>query len=924
MATTRQLSFASGEIAPALYSRVDLTKYSTGLRTCLNWMVMRHGGITNRPGTGFVGEVNDSTKTVRVIPFIFNSSQTYILEFGDLYMRVIRNSAQVTETAQTITGATQADPCVITIAGHSYSNGDEVFITDVGGMTELNSRNFKVNSVAANTFELQEMDSTDLDATGFTAYTSGGTAAKIFEITTPYAEADLSELRFIQSADIVTITHPSYAPRELARTAHTAWNLTAITFGPILPAPTNLTSDAAGAGFSYKVTAIDSLTGEETLPSVLEVATTKTSTLTWTAVVGATHYNVYRLTNGVYGWIGVAGTNAFTDADFTADVLDEPPADRQPFGPALTITDATQADPCVLTVVGHGYSTGDEILVEDVVGMVELNDNNYLVVFLTVDTFSIQTLAGVDVDSTAFTAYDSAGTTTRQGDYPSTVAYFQQRLVFANTDNNTEGVWSSKSALRKNLMVSTPIQDDDAVTFSILGREVNEIHHLLDLGKLIMFTESGEWVVDGDAAGILTPSGINPRQHTANGSGSLAPLVIDGTALFVQSRGSVVRDLGFDFDSDGYRGNELSIFSSHLVDKFTLVDWAYQQIPHSIAWAVRSDGTLLGLTYLRNHQILGWHRHTFAGGTVENVAVIPQGTEDVLYLVIKRTINGRTVRYIEFMKTRQINDIEDSVFMDSSLSLDGRNTGATTMTLSGGTTWAHDEDLTLTASVATFTSADVGNAIWITDPDDGTTVVRCSITAFTSTTIVTVRPSMTVPIGLRAVATAVWSLAVDTLTGLWHLEGEDVSIFADGQVMASPNNTAYTTKTVANGTVTFTEADGPHAVVHVGLPITADTETLNIDSPKGTTLTDEKKLITKLFMLVEDTRGLFAGADSSAVLTELKIRDDEDYDEPVDLETGTVSINIAGESNDTGKVFIRQIDPVPATILSIVPAGYLG
>lgn len=923
MTTTRQLSFASGEIAPALYSRVDLTKYTTGLRTCLNWMVMRHGGVTNRPGTGFIGEVNDSTKKVRPIPFIFNDSQTYVLEFGDLYMRVIRNGAQITETAQTITGATLADPCVITLASHGYSNGDEVATADVGGMTELNGRNFKVASVAAGTFELQTMDGVDLDATGFTAYTSGGTAAKVFEITTPYVEADLPDLRFIQSADIVTLTHPSYAPRELARTADTAWTLTAITFGPTIGTPTGLTSDNPGAGFSYKVTAIDSNTGEESLPSALEDAVTDVSTLTWTAVVGATHYNVFRLIDGVYGWIGVAGTTSFKDEDYSTDSLDEPPFDRQPFGPALTITGATQANPCVLTVVGHDYSTGDEILAENVGGMVELNDNNYLVVFLTVDTVSIQDLTGVDIDSTGFTPYTTGGTTTRQGDYPSTAAYFQQRLVFANTDNDPEKVIASKSALRKNLMVSTPLQDDDAVTFSIVGREVNEINHLLDLGKLIMFTASGEWVVDGDTAGILTPSGINPRQHTANGSGSLAPLVIDGTALFVQGRGSVVRDLGFDFDSDGYRGNELSIFSSHLFDKYTLVDWGYQQIPHSIAWAVRSDGTLLGLTYLRNHQVLGWHRHTFEDATVENVAVVPEGTEDVLYLVIKRTINGRTVRYIEFMKTRQINDIVDSVFVDSSLSFDGRNTSATTMVLQAHPAtdlWTYDADLTLTSSVPNFVSTDVGNARWITDPDDGTTVVRCLITAFTSTTIVTVRAHMTVPIGLRTVATAVWSEAVDTFTGLWYLEDEDVSVLADGLVVANPNNPAYTTKTVADGSVTL---DEPHAVVHIGLPITADVETLNIDSPQGTTLTDRKKQITKLIMLVEETRGLFAGTGPDATLTELKIRDDEEYDEPIDLETGTVSINIAGRANDTGKVFIRQIDPVPATILSIVPVGYL-
>ena len=112
MTTFSQKSFSGGEISPSLYARVDQVKYANGLKTCRNSMVMRHGGTTNRPGTVFVAEVKDSSKTVRFIPFIFNSDQTYVLEFGDQYMRVLRNGAQVVESAKTISGATQANPCV--------------------------------------------------------------------------------------------------------------------------------------------------------------------------------------------------------------------------------------------------------------------------------------------------------------------------------------------------------------------------------------------------------------------------------------------------------------------------------------------------------------------------------------------------------------------------------------------------------------------------------------------------------------------------------------------------------------------------------------------------------------------------------------------------------------------------------------------
>jgi hypothetical protein len=141
--------------------------------------VMRHGGAQNRPGTEFICEVSDSSAVTRLIPFIFNADQTYILEFGNLYMRVIKDGVQQREAAKTITGITQANPGVVTTSGaHSYSNGDEVYLADIVGMTELNKRNFKVANVTATTYELQDMDSANFDTSALTAYASAGTSAK--------------------------------------------------------------------------------------------------------------------------------------------------------------------------------------------------------------------------------------------------------------------------------------------------------------------------------------------------------------------------------------------------------------------------------------------------------------------------------------------------------------------------------------------------------------------------------------------------------------------------------------------------------------------------------------------------------------------------------------------------------------------------
>lgn len=845
MTTVIQRSFAGGELAPSLHARVDLVKYQTGLKTCRNLIVQRHGGVTNRPGFKFVGEVKDSSKRVKLHKFVFNADQTYVLEFGNLYMRVIRNGAQVLETAVNITGITQANPAVVTANAHGYSNGDEVYIAGVVGMTQVNGRNFKVAGVTANTFQLQDLAGNNINSTAYTAYSSGGTVARVYGITTPYVEADLQELQIAQSGDTVTIVHPNYAPRELTRTGHAAWALATITFAPTQAAPTAPSATIGVAGspnivWRYQVTAVATETYEESLPTASFSCTGSTpttaapNTLAWTVAANAVEYNVYRETvpgSGTYGYIGTAGSNSFSDNNITPVSDETPPISRNPFNAASA--------------------------------------------------------------------------------YPSAVSYYQQRQVFANTDNDPEKCWTSRSANFKNFTIRSPLQDDDAVTFNVSGKQVNEIRHLVELGKLVVFTSGGEWTVEGDAAGTLKPANVNPKQHGYNGSSTLTPLIVGSTALYVQARGSIVRDLSYDVAVDGYRGNELTIMAAHLFDGYTLTDWDYQQIPHSVVWAVRSDGALLGLTYVREHQVWGWHHHDTGGDVVENVCVVPEGTEDFLYAVIKRTVNGYTKRYIERLNTRFVTDITvDAFFVDSGLSYDGRNTGATTMTLSGGTDWTYTENLTLTASASYFTAADVGNAI-ILEAADGTKVI-CTINAYTSGTVVTVKPNKTVPTTLRNVARTTWSKAVDELSNLWHLEGRTLSILADGNVEPQ--------KTVSNGAITLTR---PYAVIHAGLPITADFETLDIDSVQYPQ-TGKQRLVSQLTLVVESSRGIYAGPDANH-LREYKQRAAENYGAAISLLTGpTNPINLETTWNSNGRIFVRQTDPLPLTILASVPSGFIG
>ena len=815
-----QRAFSGGEITPSLYARTDIVRYQTSLRQMRNYITMRQGGAQNRGGFQFIQETKDSTKASRLLPFIFNSDQTYAMEFGDQYIRFYKNRAPVE-----VSGVS------------AWSNATTYVIGDlvVEGGVNYYCISGHINQQPPNATYWYPL-------TGVT-----------YEIPTPYLEADLFELQIKQSADVVTIDHPSYDPRELSRTADTTWVLAAATFAPSISTPQNVTvTGGAGANtYVYHVTAIDSDTFEESLAGTksqgsLTAPTTDDQTVTWDAVSGADEYNIYLESNSVAGFLGVSGSTTFINSSNTPDTTDTPPTSRNPFSGS---------------------------------------DNR-----------------------------------------PATGAYHQQRNIHAGSNNNPETVEMSRSSNFNNFTKSNPIQDDDAISFTMAGNRVNRIKSLITLGKLVIMTSDGEWVVKGNSDGVVLPGEINLEQISYHGSGDLQPLLIGSSALFLQARASIVRDLVND-SIDGYISDDMTIFSAHLFNGFTIVDWAYQEVPNSIVWAVRSDGTLLGFTYIRKQEMFAWHRHdTAASGKFESVAVVPEGTEDVLYSIIKRTIDSSDVRYVETMNDRQIGDIEDLVIMDSSLSLDGTNTAATTMTISGGPTWLYTDTLTLTSSVAFFVAGDVGNQIHLTGADGE--VIRFTIDGFTSTTIVTGRPNKTVPSSLQSTAVTNWGKAVDVITEIGHLEGEDISVFADGFVESSPNNASYTTLTVSGGSV---ELSKPYVVIHAGLPITADIETLDIDTTKGETLQDKKILINKVSSFLEKSRGLFYGSeppsddstDPLEGLFELKLRNEEGYDDPTSLLTGIADIIIQSDWSKGGRVFIRQVDPLPSTILSIVPSGFI-
>ncbi|WP_428659498.1 ubiquitin-activating E1 FCCH domain-containing protein [Reyranella sp.] len=332
MAQLTQPSFAAGELSPSLYSRTDLAKYHIGVRTMLNWYVHPQGGTSNCPGTAWVGEVIDSADAGRLIGFQFSTVQTYALEFGDLKMRIIKDGGYVLEAAKTVTAVTRANPGKVTVSGsHGFATGDRLYLAGLGGMTQLNGRHVDITVTSASEFTV------GVDTTGFSAFTSGGSAARLYTLTTPYALSDLATLKYEQSADTLTLTHKNHAPRKLTRTDHADWTLSTIVFAPVQIAPTGVASSSAGTAQYYAVTAINDETGEESLQSADAGSSNETSNLTWAKLTGCSTYSVYKKKNGVYGFIGTAqapasgSTVTFSDATIVPDTATTPPQQRNPF-----------------------------------------------------------------------------------------------------------------------------------------------------------------------------------------------------------------------------------------------------------------------------------------------------------------------------------------------------------------------------------------------------------------------------------------------------------------------------------------------------------------------------------------------------------------------------------------------------------------
>lgn len=896
-----QPSMASGEIAPYLYGRVDQELYYIGLRTCRNFIVRQYGGASNRGGTYFIGEVKDSTHPVRIIPFSFNETQTYVIELGHFYARFIANGGQVLETAKVITGITQANPGVVTSAGHGFSNGDDVFISGVVGMTQLNGRSLRVANVAANTFELHDYQGNNVSTAAMGAYVSGGTAARIYTVVTPWDSADLFELNYAAKNDVMTVVHPDYKPTDMTRTGNTAWTVTdfAVTEGPFQDKNAGTTTITASATTgAITLTASASLFSAASVGQLFYIEQEPTdSTKVWEVAKAIVTNDIRRAGANYY-----KATNNATTGTVKPDHVEGTASD----GDNGVIWQYLHSGFGIVQITAYTSPT-------------------------QVNATVINTLPN-NVTSIATTVWAKAAWSSEEG-YPSAAAYHKQRFALGGTRNAPNRLWFSGVGLRAFFGKSNPILADESFKLDLDTTEVNAIRHLVPLKQLITLTSASEQLINGvnNVLDATSPPVADVQGYT--GSSKVKPIIIGNTAIYVEDTGDVVRSLQFNLQEDSFTGIDLSARSPHLFEGKTVVDWTFQRRPLSVVWTVQDDGSLLGFTFMQEQKVYAWHRHD-TDGTYKSVASIREGRENATYQITARVINGVTKQYIERHASRNIprdskiaSKSRDQMFVDCGLMYDGRNTTATTITITGGTTWDIPEVLTLTASSSIFTAADVGNQItfWYQPATGPMIALRLNISAFTSGTVVSAIPTKPLPVAYQGVARTDWEFGKKVFSNFSHLAGKSAAVLADGNQVKGLSFSAA-------GVLTL---DTAAAVMVAGLGYVSDLETLDLAQPQGQTKAKTTN-IPRLFVTVQETTDLWAATNAfddadidfeapDSKFMQYKSRSpDIGYDLPIPPATALFEIPLNSSWSNKQRVCIRNVAPTAITVNCLTPEVVLG
>lgn len=505
--------------------------------------------------------------------------------------------------------------------------------------------------------------------------------------------------------------------------------------------------------------------------------------------------------------------------------------------------------------------------------------------------------------------------------YPSVVAYFQQRRVYANSLNQPDTYWMSQPGLYSNMDSSIPVTAGDSITGTPWAQQVNGIQWLVPMpGGLVVLTGKGAWQVNGGSSAAITPSNQNATPQAYNGCSALVPPIpVNFDIINLQAKGSIFRDLAYNFFTNIYTGTDLTVLSSHLFTDYRMIQAAYCEEPFKLIWVLRSDGVLLCLTYLKEQEIYSWTRHD-TNGLFVSVCSVTEPPVDALYVITQRYVRGGWRYYSERMDDRIWNNVEDSFCVDSGLGYPGIDpVGTLTPSAASGI------GVTFKNTVSVFDSGQIGDVIRV---DNGQATITSVPNGFMAIGDVTIPMTNLVPndpndMPVPALSGS-WSVSapITTVSGLNHLEGLTVTALADGSVSSS--------QIVVNGSITL---DQPASKIVVGLPYTCQVQTMYIDVPmQGGTVQNRRKNISAVGLRVEASRGLQIGADQPDAssqqnyatlpwkdMVEIKERSNQvNAGVGTPLFTGDYYQAITSGWNLKGQIAVQQVYPLPANVLSTI------
>lgn len=847
----QQTSFNAGELSPLWAGRVDMAKYGNGCYELLNFLPLPQGPARRRSGTRYGAATKTALHRSWGAPFVYSQGDSFVLEFGDGYIRFLTGSGQLllssTPTAWN--------------AGTAYTVGD---LARSGGINYY-CKVAHTNHVPPNT-------------TYWHALTGD-----IYEIPSPYAIGDLTNtdgtfrVDMEQTGDVIFMAHSGYFPKKLTRFSTTRWVLAddSITNGPFLDIdPLQATTVYASA---------------ETGTGITLTASTAIFTA---AMVGTLFLIEQKKADGYKVW----------EVGKVVAVNDERRSDSNVYKALTAATTGT---------VKPTHREGSKLDGDAGVNWDYLH-SGYGIVRITAVA---GTTATADVVSripsqavgvaNATTKWAAAAWRSDLG-FPALVTIFRERLCFLRDQT----VWGSVAGDYENFANRDGAETlpDSAFTITIGSAETNA-GVWMEAGDVLMIgTRGAEFTIqEVTTTEVFGPGNIKAVQQTQYGSRQVPPARPGGSVLFAQRSGRKIRDFTLSPSGEKYAGNDIMILSDHVLVG-QAVQMAFALEPHSIVWVCCDDGSLRGLTYMLEQDVIAWHPHSIGGrGKVESVVVIPapDGTHDRVWLQVQRTINGAITRYWEFFEkdwTAAEVAREDAVFSDCAATFDG-SLPAATATLSGGTTWASGEVGLVTLNFVPV-AGDINDYLVLTSAAGDVAKVRVD----SATNPATVTFITAVPATLRGIAAASVKWARDVITGLGYLEGEEVTILVDGA--------AHPRETVTGGQVTL---QYPASKVQIGPPADGGGQTMRVEggSANGTAQGKIKRTHRLTLRLLESLGGMVGPAGAEDLI---EYRSDGDpMDEAPPIYTGDYTLSYPEGYNTEGRIRWWCNQPLPFTLCALYP-----